>query len=123
MTLENIASAFENHFDKSHDGDGRCRDENPHYCYALSVHSAPGLSALDIAMRARRPNPRMRVSTADRLRKADFEIRPSRPGDLHCDIFIGPNGAVNPGTFELLRLQQAFDPPEPNPSSAGRTGR
>ena len=81
----------------------------------ISVFGGEGLELERVLARHSIPHPKVRTTTAGRLREADFEIEQTgRPG--HFTIWL-PDMTDN----ALVRLVAAFDPPVTNPYS--RRGR
>jgi hypothetical protein len=123
MELAAMSDSMQDHFDKHHEPDGSCRDESRHRCYALSMTSAPGATAEELARLAEHPHLTIRVSSVTRVVDgAGWQIDPTPDSHkAHCDVFLDPIDGQTPmaGTFELLRLQQAFDPPIENPVKVG----
>jgi hypothetical protein len=79
--------------------------------WALSCNSIPGLTAEEVAQRARRPNGQMCVSHVDRLRDLGCEVRPDGVSNGHSNIVF--NG--EPTLEDLRRVQSVFSEPMPNP--------
>lgn len=101
MTVENLRTNVEDHFDE-------------HGEYAVSVFSVPDMDAHEIALLAGRPNRQMRVSTCARIRSLGYEIVRSEdeaPG--HADIKL----PQEPTDEVLQAIADAFDDPQPNPAA------
>jgi hypothetical protein len=120
MRVSDLEASFESFYDLHHDPTtGACKAGTPHLCYAISVNCIPGLSAHETAVRANRPNPRMRASSVARIRNAQFALYPTPDSDEgHCALFFpDENGmALRPNPVELFALALAFDEPEANPA-------
>jgi len=125
MTYTNLDEAFLNHYDRHHERDGSCKQEERHFCYAASVNCRAGLTANEVALVAKRPNPSMCVSTVGAIKQARFEVDPT-PGSptAHCDLFLPPERPEakvrQPDLADLHRLRQAFGEPVNNPGKMKR---
>ena len=83
--------------------------------HALSVFSAAGKTADDIAIGVPLAHSMIRVSTVGRLRDAGYDVvsSPGPPG--HADlVFSRP-----PSDDDWRRLDECFDPARPNPATMG----
>lgn len=84
--------------------------------WGVSGFSAAGLSADEIAQlvyeQGRLPHPRVRTSTARRIRDAGFQIEETQDDYPHVDIFVPPD----PSAELCSQLADAFDDPIPNPA-------
>jgi hypothetical protein len=107
MQLEDLISNAQSHNDKT---DGRE--------WALSCNSIPGLTAEEVAQRAKRLNGQMCVSQVGMLRDLGYEVRPDGVENGHSNIMF--NG--EPTLEDLRRIRNAFSEPVPNPGrpQAGR---
>jgi hypothetical protein len=82
--------------------------------FAISVFSAPGLDIEQLALLADQPHPKIRISTAGRVRAAGYEIVRSEEEALgHADVKL----PSEPTDDMLDALRSAFDDPEPNPAA------
>jgi hypothetical protein len=79
--------------------------------WALSCNSIPGLTAEEVAQRARRPNSQMSVSQVDRLRDLGCEVRPDGVPNGHSNIVFDGEPTLD----DLRRVQNVFSEPMPNP--------
>jgi hypothetical protein len=92
--------------------------------YGLSVWSAAGMSAIEIAWLARSyddpdadppikflPHKQMRTSTVARLEDRSFALAPRSPYGHYLLTLPAP-----PSDDDHAALQEAFRPPEPNPA-------
>jgi hypothetical protein len=84
--------------------------------YALSVYAHADRSAAEIAAAGGVPNGQVRLSTVGRLAEAGFAVVLSSPGrglpEGHADLLL--TGLLDDDQYQ--RLEQAFDPPIPNPA-------
>lgn len=84
--------------------------------YALSVWSAPEMTAEEIVRSVRSRNPRdlkhgqMRTTTAGRLRTCGFELVEDGP-EMHYSLTL----PSPPADTDWDVLEQTFDDPEPTP--------
>lgn len=81
--------------------------------YALSVFSAPGLSADEIAGRVPLRHSKIRQSTVGRIRSAGYEVVSSAGPPGHADLLL-PH---RPSDRDWHALDIAFDPPRANPAT------
>jgi hypothetical protein len=110
-----LYAAFLAHYETRHDEDtGECwpePDGRPHYCYALSVNSVPGLDVDGIAKRAKLLNGKVRPSTVEAIVNTGLSMS-STPGrqdrDGHCDVHVPGTGATLPTQKHLEALERAF---------------
>lgn len=112
-----LAAAFEDHHVKATDSPER--GLLPGYC--LSVNSAPGLSVEDLALLARRPNPRVCFTTVGDIENAGFVVVPTQASwtrNGHCDVYSQEGPERMPTPSELQALQHVFRGPIPNPARA-----
>ena len=81
--------------------------------YAISVRSAPGMSADELA-KADPPlrHAQIRETTAGAVRQAGFEIVRDEPPPMHALIKLGSVGADD----DYLRITAIFNAPRPNPA-------
>lgn len=83
--------------------------------HALSVFSAVGKTADEIARGVPLPHSMIRESTVGRLRDAGYDVMSSAGPRGHADlVFPGP-----PSDDDWLRLDTSFDPARPNPATMG----
>lgn len=113
MTVDGLAKAFQNHYDK-------CVAKGKPPVYMLSVNCVPGFDLDQTAERANRPNPELRVSEVTAIEATGFGIAET-PGrrdlDGHCDVW-GPEGPETMPSLEALaKLAAAF------PQRVANTGR
>lgn len=75
--------------------------------HALSVYSAPGRTAAEIAVGVPLRHSKIRTSTVGRVRAAGYDVvsSPGPPG--HADLVL-------PTDDDWSALDSAFDPPRPN---------
>lgn len=105
MNLDDLKGNAESHRDRA-----KARGHGEEW--ALSVNSVSGESVDAIAKRAKRPNPRVCVSTVGEITSLDCvsEVRPDPRPDGHANIvFIG-----EPTDADLLAVKQVFSDPIPN---------
>ena len=81
--------------------------------YALSVFSASGLSADEIALRVPLRHSKSRQSTVGRIRSAGYDVVRSAGPPGHADLLL-PHRPTD-GDWHALDI--AFDPPRPNPAT------
>lgn len=111
MTVAGLVASFQSHHD-------RCEARGLEPVYWLSVNCVPGFTAAQVARRAKRPNPMMRVSSVRAIRAAGFTIVET-PGrreiDGHCDVFLAVDDTMIPTEDKIGELIGAFGPPVLNP--------
>lgn len=86
--------------------------------HALSLGGDDRMNLHDLAMANRRPNPRLRKSTAARTRAAGFALTYPKGKKRHCDLIL-PRPMTDK---DWDALEQAFDPAEPNPYYHAKRG-
>ena len=121
MSPEALAEAFQEHHDAIPDRP----DIHPGYC--LSINCIPSSDADAVAMKARRPNGEMCVTTVEAIESAGFAVVPT-PSNWnktgHCDVVVKDDCEKLPTREQLELLSAAFSEPVPNPASiARRQGR
>lgn len=83
--------------------------------YALSVFSAAGRTADEIAIAVPLPHPKIRTSTVGRVRVAGYDVvsSPGPPG--HADLLF----REPPTDDDWRTMDRIFDPPRANPATIG----
>lgn len=109
MGLDNLRTNVGNHYDLVLELEGR--EE-----WALSVNCIPGANLREVAMKARRPNPKMCVSTVGRIRALGLEVRPDGKENGHSNIVFGSA----PTDEELEMVRGVFGEPVTNPGRRRR---
>lgn len=84
--------------------------------YAFSVASFPGLSADELAHRARVANRQMRETTVGALRADGYEVVLTDEPTAHADLVLPSAPSENHWT----RLRAIFGPPRSNPAFVRR---
>jgi hypothetical protein len=87
------------------------RETNGHE-YAFSVASYPGLTADELAHRARVANRQMCETTVGALRSHGYEVVLTDEPTAHADLLL-PSG---PSEDLWIGLRAIFSPPRPNPA-------
>ena len=81
--------------------------------HALSVYSAPGRTAAEIAVGVPLRHSKIRTSTVGRVRAAGYEVVSSPGPSGHADLLL----PTPPTENDWSALDSAFDPPRPNPAT------
>lgn len=83
--------------------------------YSLSAAADPAMTLEEIARTARRPNAQIVQTTVGRLRSAGCDVTHPTGKRRHVDILL----PQPPTEEDWQALEEASDPPEPNPYRRG----
>jgi hypothetical protein len=104
MNMDDLKTNVKNHYDRVLELEQR--EE-----WALSVNSIPGLGIRELAVKAKRPNPKMCVSKVGRIRALGHEVRPDYTEDGHSNIVF----ESEPNEQDLEGVKAVFHRECPNP--------